>query len=122
SEHFERHGFRVSEETKKVTGKYEKPEHKIWYSNYSVFDYKGDGIKDKEVPVDVNLAFNKEDKANTLQFFIDNSYNKDLLGYEIIRDGKVIGFTSTNKFVDKDINTSKSYKYEVIGYDKKLNP
>ncbi len=42
-------------------------------------------------------------------------------GYEILKDGKVIGFTSTNTFVDEDATLDESFNYEVIPYDIKLN-
>lgn len=119
SEHFARHGFVVNEETKAITSKYPKPDKKIWYLNNRAVDYKGNGMKDQEVTV--TFASNQAAKTNTLNFSIDPSYQDDFLGYEIFRDGELIGFTSTAQFIDKNVDTSQNYTYKVIGYDKKLN-
>ncbi|MFJ7736951.1 NPCBM/NEW2 domain-containing protein [Lysinibacillus sp. NPDC097287] len=120
SEYFARHGFTVSKETRALTSKYKKPNEKLWYLNNSVVGYKGNGIKDKKVSVGVSVDPNAEKNTNTLNFTMDKSYAEDFLGYEIIRNGKVIGFTSTNSFIDKEVDTSENYKYQIVVYDKKL--
>ncbi|MEO4054442.1 NPCBM/NEW2 domain-containing protein [Solibacillus sp. CAU 1738] len=119
SEHFARHGFVVNEDTKEKTSKYPKPDKKIWYLNNSAAGYKGNGMKGQDVKV--TFASNQAAKTNTLYFSIDQSYQDDFLGYEIFRDGELIGFTSTAQFTDKNVDTSKNYTYKVVGYDKKLN-
>lgn len=119
SEHFARHGFVVTDETKEKTSKYPKPDKKIWYLNNSAFDYKGNGLKGKEV--NVSFAANQAAKTNTLNLSIDKAYQEDFLGYEIYRDDELIGFTSTAQFIDKNVDTTKNYTYKVVGYDKKLN-
>lgn len=119
SEHFARHGFVVNEETKVITSKYPKPDKKIWYLNNSAVSYKGNGMKDKEVKV--TFASNQAAKTNTLYLNIDKTYQDDFLGYEIFRDNELIGFTSTEQFIDKNVDPHKNYTYKVVGYDKKLN-
>ena len=120
SEHFARHGFVVSEETKEKTSKYPKPD-KVWYLNNSVIGYKGKGIEDKTTSIDVGLVANTTNKTNMLTFEMNTSHKEDLLGYEIVRDGEIVGFTSSASFIDKGVDTSKNYTYQVIAYDKKLN-
>ncbi|WP_188006760.1 DUF5011 domain-containing protein [Sporosarcina sp. ANT_H38] len=120
SEHFARHGFMVNKETREKTSKYPKPD-KLWYLNDSVVGYKGNGIADKNASVGVNLVSNAGNKNNTLSFTLDKSYREDFLGYEIVRNGEIVGFTSSNSFIDKDIDTNKNYTYQVVVYDKKLN-
>jgi len=119
SEHFARHGFVVTDETKAKTSKYPKPDKKIWYLNNSAVNYKGNGLKGKEVQV--SFAANQAAKTNTLYLSVDKSYQDDFLGYEIFRDNELIGFTSTGQFIDKNVDTTKNYTYKVVGYDKKLN-
>lgn len=120
SEHFARHGFVVNKETREKTSKYPKPD-KLWYLNDSVVGYKGNGIEDNKASVGVSLVSNEGNKTNTLSFTLDKSYKEDFLGYEIIRNGEVVGFTSSTIFIDKEIDASKNYTYQVVVYDKKLN-
>ncbi|MFJ7935685.1 NPCBM/NEW2 domain-containing protein [Sporosarcina sp. NPDC096371] len=120
SEHFARHGFVVNEETREKTSKYPKPD-KLWYLNDSVVGYEGKGIEDKKASVRIDIIPNTGDKTNTLTFTFDKCYQEDFLGYEIIRDGEIVGFTSSTSFIDKGIDTSKNYTYQVVVYDKKLN-
>ncbi|MEK4426870.1 NPCBM/NEW2 domain-containing protein [Solibacillus sp. FSL K6-1523] len=120
SEHFARHGFIVSDETRKLTSKYKKPEGKTWYLNNSVVDYKGKGIQDKKISIGTNVLPDAAKNINKLNFTIDKSYAEDFLGFEVIRDGKVIGFTATNSFEDTNVDTTKNYSYQIVVYDKKL--
>ena len=46
TEHFERHGFWVSDETKELLSQYSKPALKTWYANYDYIEYKGEGFTD----------------------------------------------------------------------------
>lgn len=122
SEHFERHGFKVTDETKKITGKYNKPKHKTWYLNTSASVYEGNGIQIDEIAIDLDVTPNKEKSTNTIRMDVDEKYSKDILGFEIIRDGKIIGFTGKNTFVDEKIDVNQNYTYEIIAYDMKLKP
>ncbi|MFJ5621919.1 NPCBM/NEW2 domain-containing protein [Peribacillus loiseleuriae] len=120
SEHFARHGFVVSKETRQKTSKYPKP-GKIWYLNNSVVDYRGKGIADEKATVAVSINTNLNAKTNTLSFKVDKTYQEDFLGYEIFRDNELIAFTSADQFIDQNVDTSKNYTYKIVGYDKKLH-
>lgn len=119
STHFARHGFNVTEATKAYTAKYEKPD-KYWYLNNSVINYKGNGFTE-DASVDVNIATNESNKTNVLTFAMDDTNKSDALGYEILRDGELIGFTSSGSFTDKNVDATQNYDYQVVAYDKKLN-
>ncbi|MDU5110717.1 MAG: NPCBM/NEW2 domain-containing protein [Clostridium sp.] len=114
SEYFARHGFEVNDETRVETSKYKKSDKKIWYLNNSKANYKGNGFTQD---TNLEVALNRVENGVKLSFSIDNGVKSDLLGYEIFRDGELIGFTSTNSFIDTNVDTSKNYKYEVIPYD-----
>ena len=114
SEYFARHGFEVNEETRQETSQYPKPDKKIWYLNNSKFNYNGNGFT-KDTNLEVSL--NGVDNGIKLTFNIDNNVKSDLLGYEVLKDGEVIGFTSTSSFVDTNADKTKNSKYEVIPYD-----
>lgn len=119
SGYFARHGYTVTDETKEIVSKYDAPK-KLWYLNNSVVNYKGDGFTN-DASVTVNIARNEEKQTNTLTFGIDDGNNELALGYEIILNGKTIGFTTTTSFVDQTADMNENYTYEVIAYDKKLN-
>ena len=115
--YFARHGFNVTDETRKETSKYPKPTKKIWYLNNAKFNYKGNGFSE---PTHVEVNLTKETNGIKLSFEINEEAKSDLLGYEIIKDGEIIGFTATNSFIDTNVEDSKNVKYEVIPYDLNL--
>ncbi|MGL4774569.1 MAG: NPCBM/NEW2 domain-containing protein, partial [Clostridium sp.] len=117
TEHFERHGFYVSDETKEILSKYEKPEIKTWYANYSYYEYKGEGLSENP---SLELELTNQDDKLKLEFNVDKKYTNDILGYEILKNGEVIGFTSSNSFVDTTTTAGENVNYTVIPYDKKL--
>ena len=117
SEYFARHGFEVNEETKKETIKYPKPDKKIWYLNNSKANYKGNGFTQD---TNLEVSLNRVENGIKLTFDVDDKVKPDLLGYEILRDGEVIGFTGTNTFTDTNADKAKNSKYEVVPYDLNL--
>ena len=119
TEHFERYGMKLSDECKTRLNKYPKLDKKIWYANNSVIDYKGTGFSE-DVKVEVSSSMNKENKTNTLKFSIDNNNRDDLLGYEILKDGKVLGFTTDTSFIVNNVDIEENAKYDVVAYAKDL--
>lgn len=118
SSHFARHGFNVSDETKVYTAKYEKGQN-YWYLNNSVINYEGSGFT-KDASVGLNLKTTASNNTTKLTWTIDEANKNNVLGYEIFRDGELVGFTSSQSFTDTTIDMAKNYNYEVIAYDKKL--
>ena len=119
TEHFERHGFYVSDETKEIVSQYEKPSIKTWYANYDYIEYEGDGF-DEDVTVDVSLESSGD--SLKLTFTVNDEAKNDVLGYEIFKDDQLIGFTSTNSFTDQSVSKEDGVNYTVIPYDKTLQP
>ena len=118
TEHFERHGFYVSDETKEFAKQYNKPEKKIWYANYDYIEYNGEGFKSEPT---VKLTSSKEGETIKLSMSIDRYSSSDLMGYEIYKNNKLIGFTSTNSFIDTDAKFDENTVYKVVAFDKRLN-
>ncbi|WP_455537756.1 NPCBM/NEW2 domain-containing protein [Terrisporobacter sp.] len=118
SEFFARHGIRVSDEVKQELSKYPKPDKKIQYLNDSVLRYEGNGFtSNAKVKVNKNIS----GQNLKLLFDIDEENKNNVLGYEIHRDGKYIGFTSKSSFIDKNVNLDENHDYIITPYDKKLN-
>ena len=98
---------------------------KIWYADNKQYDYaikNGTGCykdnKDYEIKIkDINK---KETSGITLTF--EEISCKGHLGFEVIENDVVIGFTSKNTFVDKNKYPSDySPKYKIIAYDRLLD-
>lgn len=119
SSFFARHGFTVNPETKAATSVY-PASPKLWYLNNGIVGYEGNGIEDVNAAVTLQTAVSAANKTNTLRMGVDKAYANDLLGYEIYRNGELIGFTGTNQFVDANVDPSVNYTYTIIAYDKKL--
>lgn len=117
SEYFARHGFEVNDETRDETSKYPKPDKKIWYLNNSKAKYEGTGFTQD---TNLEVSLNRVENGIKLTFDVDDKVKPDLLGYEILRDGEVIGFTGTNTFTDTNADKAKNSKYEVVPYDLNL--
>ena len=114
SEYFARHGFEVNAETRQETSKYPKPSSKIWYLNDSRYNYEGKGFTGS---TNLEVSLIRVSNGIKLTFDVDDNVTSDLLGYEILRDGEVIGFTSTNAFIDTNADKTKNSEYKVIPYD-----
>ena len=73
-------------------------------------------IRDRDTGLDVTLI--KTKTGAKLNMNINESVKDDLLGYEIIKDGKVIAFTTSSTYIDK--NADENTQYEVVPYAKDL--
>ncbi len=117
TEHFERHGFKLFGDTKEVASQYPKPESKIWYADYGYIEYEGTGF-DESVTTSVDLTTVGE--TLKLTFNVNEAAKNDVMGYEIFKNDELIGFTSTNTFIDETAVLGESVNYTVIPYDKTL--
>ena len=110
----------VTEKMREAVSHLPKETRKIEYLHGGVYDYAGNGFTDN-VQVSVIQNMNEADNTNTLNITVDNENSDDLLGYEIYKDGELLGFTKTNTFVDKNVDVNKNTVYEVIAYAKDLS-
>ena len=97
-----------------------KLDAKIEYLDDTVYKYKGEGFTDAVKPEITNITRSIENKTNTIEINIDEENKQHLLGYEIYRDGELVGYTRKNTFVDKNIDETKNYTYKIVAFDKKL--
>ena len=119
TEFFERHGIRLSDEAKaEISAKYQKPDKKIYYINDKAINYTGNGFTE-----DVNVSVKTVGSNGNVKlvFSIDEANKNNLLGYEIRKDGKYIGFAYNDSFVDTSSNLDDDAVYTVTPYDIKLN-
>ncbi|WP_122639084.1 NPCBM/NEW2 domain-containing protein [Romboutsia sp. Marseille-P6047] len=118
TEHFARHGFSVTKETEEHMKQYPKPDGKIWYMNDNKYLKDGETFNE-DFDLKLHTKINKENITLTME--LDKENNKSLLGYEIYRDGKLIGFTNTETYVDKEANIGTNHNYEVVAFSNDLN-
>ena len=118
TEHFARHGFRVSEETENHMKQYPAPTEKLWYLNDNKYLKDGEAFNDN-LNVEVTPKINKENITLTMD--IDKENDSSLLGYEIYRDGKLIGFTNKVTYVDNEVDLEDNHIYEVVPFSNDLN-
>ncbi|XZM25677.1 NPCBM/NEW2 domain-containing protein [Clostridium perfringens] len=118
TEFFARHGIRVDDKVKEDLAKYPKSDKKIYYLNDLAMNYKGDGFTDN---AKVSVSTSGSNGNIKLSFSVDDENKDNILGYEIRRDGKYVGFTSNDSFVDTKSNLDEDGVYVVTPYDRKLN-
>lgn len=68
------------------------------------------------------LFVGEENGSLVLQLSIEPEAQNALLGYEVLRDGQVIGFTRTDKFSTTTVpNDGQAHTYKVRAFDLRLN-
>lgn len=134
TEFFTHWGFKLSEKAKSAIAAKGLPEaKKIYYLNDDAFDYrlgKRNGLSNTAVTVDVKLVAppkeNAKDENNSYRTEIEITVpglNKEhILGYEILRNDEVIGFTTETTYTDIiGAANNRAFEYSVKVYDKLLN-
>lgn len=123
TKYFVRYGFisdKPSETYTKSMKALKLPElnKKIWYYNTRTYEDIKNSSRNDNKSVSGTFSFNM-DTNNTLYFNLSGNYSSAHLGYEIVKDGKIIGFTWDSSFkLDKSV-TSGDIK--VNAYDRMLN-
>lgn len=112
--YFEKYGFNLSEECKNDLKRLPESNEKIWYLNTKAMKYTGNGFINNDTDLEVSLS--KIDTGIKISMDINENTKADLLGYEILKNGEVIGFTSGNSYIDTNANHDENIKYEVVPY------
>lgn len=122
TEYFDRYKFTLSEEGKTKMKALNLPAltQKLWYLHTPAYQYKGEGFHQEYKPV-INQITTVNNQVK-LTYSIADEAKGDLLGYEIIRDGKVIGFSKDSTFIDKTAAIGQIYQYSIVAYDHLLKP
>ncbi|MGL4992312.1 MAG: M60 family metallopeptidase [Sarcina sp.] len=118
TEYFSKYGFNTSSEVKNYLSKYDKMDKKLWYLNSTARFYNKEGYSNKDVLKEVKVTKDEGGK-NILNFNVKPEYENALLGYEILEDGKPVGFTNKNTFTVQSTNQEYN-NYEIVAYAKNL--
>ena len=125
--YFERWGLTANDETIEYVSKYPKEERAIYYLNDDARHKRIEKATamDKNTKVEATLGHTVENGKDSKRITFNLGVNKNpetILGYEIIRNGEVVGFTTDNTYTDviSSMN-NRVLKYEVVAYDNYLN-
>lgn len=125
--YFEKWGLTPNEETIEYVSKYPKEERAIYYLNddarHKRIEKAPSMAKDTKVEAVLNHTVENVKDSKRITFDLSVSKNPDaVLGYEIIRNGEVVGFTTDNTYTDvvSSMN-NRVLEYEVVAYDNYLN-
>ncbi len=103
---------------------YEKETRNIQYLNDEARRQKLTGIASmsEDTKVQASLSYDDSTKAKSVELTLGTDKDSDkILGYEIYRNGKVIGFTTDSNFTDYVSLNNRVLTYEVVAYDYYLN-
>lgn len=115
---FERWGVRLSAEAKDKMNVYQDETRAIYYLNDESRRQRIDGNKgNTNIKVTATASVNPKNEKQVI-ISINPGDNKNVQGYEIIRNGKSIGFTTTNQYVDTIGSANNmAFTYEIIPVD-----
>ena len=123
---FEAWGLVPNQDTISYANKFEKEDKKIQYLDDNSRSYRlsgGSGMSEG-TKVTSSIDYTDKSKQVTINFNNTNSNDDAMLGYEIIRNGKVVAFVSADQSSYTDTiktENNRVYEYEVVGYDRLLN-
>jgi len=114
SEFFTRWGMVLSADVKQTLQKYSKENRAIWYLNDNSYQYRLSGGNANNGTTSITAQAND----NVVTITLSNTDNASLLGYEIIRNGIPIGFTTKDTYKD-DLGAANNlaYTYSAIPVD-----
>lgn len=130
-EFFQSWGMVPDETTLRYASQFDKEERRIQYITDDAKAYRiehasdASTIGEKTAAANVQATLSRKDNSNqvTISLQANGMHQNSILGYEILRNGKVVGFVDGTKtqFVDTVPFNNQVATYSVIAYDKFLN-
>jgi len=112
-----RMGMAITQDTLDYTAKYKKLDLAIQYADTNARVYKGNGFA---AGYESNIADVAKEKDG-VRITVDNKNVKDdIMGFEVYRDGKLIGYTNKASYLDKTVGDATNVSYQVKAFDRKL--
>ncbi|MFX3636724.1 MAG: NPCBM/NEW2 domain-containing protein [Candidatus Pristimantibacillus sp.] len=119
-EHWERYGMNISDPIKAYMEEQYGTDHKkTWYLWTKAYDYQGIGFTANVRPSIDSMKVTAA--GNVMTFSVDSSEAANLIGFEVYRDGQLLGFTRAASFTDASPVEGTNHVYEVKAVDAKLN-
>ncbi|MED4464087.1 NPCBM/NEW2 domain-containing protein [Metabacillus fastidiosus] len=112
-----RMGINLTDETLAYTAKYKKLDLAIQYADTNARLYKGTGFAEG-----YTSKIKSVEKVNgSVKITVDsNGVENDMMGFEIYRDGKLIGYTNKNSYIDNTVGDAANLSYQIKAFDRKL--
>ena len=115
--YFHRMGMKISDETLAYTSKYKKLDIALQYADTNARLYKGNGFAAGYVS---NIA-SVEKVSNGVKISVDNKgIENDIMGFEVYRNGELIGYTNKGSYLDKTVGDATKATYKIKAFDRKL--
>lgn len=128
TEHFERHKFLNEASAEKVKDALKAidiekaPENvKPWYMWTKATKDRESSFGNVEYTPEIVSVKRNANNQVEIKMNIAEEAEKALLGYEVLEDGKVIGFTNTDTFTTVQATDSKEHTYKVRAFDLRSN-
>lgn len=123
-EHFERYKFverndRIDAALKELNIPAAPENIKPWYLWTKATLDRSSAFTQDYLPTITSVVRSKDSVKITMS--MDSSASQALLGYEVIEDGKIIGFTSGNTYTGTFTDDGKEHAYTVRAYDLRMN-
>lgn len=124
---FTRWGYTPDGETARFMAQFEEETRAIYYLNddarTEALEGRAESLKDKSVLTDIQVSVDHSDV--TLKITADETYDSQILGYEIVRvttrkgsvEKEIVGFTTGDTFTDSVTLGSRAVSYEVCAID-----
>ena len=103
---------------------YKKEDKKIQYLNDEARRKQLAKVDEmsEDTKVEASLSYDDSTKSKSVELTLGTNKDSDkILGYEIYRNGKIIGFTNESTYVDYVSANNRVFTYEVVAYDYHLN-
>ena len=124
TEYFVRYKFgALSEKGQQILNSWNLPklDKKIWYLWTKANQPKGPTSFEGDVTPEITSVTSANSKLTIQIAPLDERNQQALLGYEILADGKVIGYTKSNTFTGVSPGNIDAHNYTVKPYDLELN-
>ncbi len=122
---FEAWGMTPDEATRAYAAQFAEEARPVQYMSDDARVYQIEGGSSVADKVSVEAALTREDNSSEVKIALSGAANNDgMLGYEIKRNGAVVGFVNADaaEFVDVIATVNnRVFTYEVCGIDKHLN-
>ncbi|MEC2077639.1 NPCBM/NEW2 domain-containing protein [Metabacillus fastidiosus] len=112
-----RMGINLTDETLAYTAKYQKLDLAIQYADTNARLYKGTGFPEGYTS---KIKFVEEVNEGVKITIDSNGVENDMMGFEIYRDGQLIGYTNKNSYVDNTVGDAANLSYQIKAFDRKL--
>lgn len=118
--YFKHMGMDIQDSILAYTAQYPALDIALQYADGKARTYVGEGFP---TGYQSQIAAVEKASANSVKITADTTgVENDFMGFEVYRDGQLIGYTNKDFYVDKNISDITTVNYTIKAYDRKLKP